>query len=105
MERDAGVEGGGDECMTQRVGSDTFRDTGLAGDAVHDATRGVTVEAMPVAVEEDGAFAAVAYREVDGACGAGREGDGDDLAALADDAQRPVTAFEAELFDVGTERL
>src|SRR5438093_235361 len=35
-EGDACVEGGGDERMTQGVGSDSFRDPGTAGNATHD---------------------------------------------------------------------
>ena len=38
--------------------------------------------------------------EVDGSRGAGREGDGDELSAFAEDGEGAVAAFDAECFDV-----
>ena len=77
---------------------------GPAGDAAHDPAGGVTVEPAAVGAEEDRSFAAFADGEVDGPGGAGRERDGDDLAALAQDGQGAVAALEAEAFDVGAGR-
>ena len=68
----------------QGVGSDSFGDPGLAGDAADDSGGGVAFEAAVVVAAEDGAFGAFPNGEVNRAGGAGREGDGDDLAAFAD---------------------
>ena len=100
-EGDAGVEGGGDERVTQGVGSDSFRDPGTAGDATHDAGGGVTVEPFPVRPEEDRAFAAFTDGEVNGASGPWGEGNEDGLGAFAEDGQGAMPAFETECFDVG----
>ena len=51
-----------------------------------------------------GPSAAFADDQIDRSGGAGRERDGDVLAALAQDQQGAVTAFQAESFDVGTDR-
>jgi len=104
-ERDTGVEGSGDERVPQGVGSDPFGDACLAGDAPHDAGRGVPVESPAVGVAEEGTFVSFADSEVDGAGGAGRERDGDHLAALAGDHQGAVAALEPEVLDVGAGRL
>jgi hypothetical protein len=61
----------------------------------------VAVAALAVCADEDRPFAVFPDGEVDGAGGAGREGDGDDLGALAQDGEGAVAAFEAEGFDVG----
>jgi hypothetical protein len=50
--------------------------------------------------EEDGSVAAFAGGQVDRPGGAGRERDGDDLAALAGDRQGPVPALQAQVLDV-----
>src|ERR1035437_6403933 len=55
--------------------------------------------------EEDGAVAAFAGGQVDRPGGAGRERDGDDLAALAGDRQGPVPALQAEVLDVSASGL
>ena len=95
-QRDPGVERGGDERVAQRVRSDPLGDPGAAGDPAHDPAGGVAVEPAAVGGEEDRSFAAFADGQVDGAGGAGRERDGDDLAALAQDGEGAVAAFEAE---------
>ena len=69
-----------------------------------DPSGGVAVEACAVVAEEDRSLAAFADREVDGAGGSGCERDGDDLAALAQDREGAVPAFEAERFDVRADR-
>jgi hypothetical protein len=50
--------------------------------------------------KEDGAVAAFSGGQVDRPGGAGRQRDGDDLAALAGDRQGPVPALEAQVLDV-----
>ena len=64
----------------------------------------MAIEPGAVAAEEDRSLAAFADGEVDRPGGAGRQRDGDDLAALADDRQGAMTAFEPESFDVGPDR-
>ena len=60
----------------------------------------MTIEPPAVGTEEDRALAAFTDREVDGSGGSGREWDDYGLAALAQDRERAVTAFEAERLDV-----
>ena len=100
-QRDASVEGGGDECMSESVGTYPLVDPAVSGDAPHDPTGGVTIEAAAIGAEEDRSFQPLADGQVDGPGRAGSEGDGDDLAALAQDGQRAVTAFETKSVDVG----
>jgi hypothetical protein len=52
-ERDACVEGGGDERVAEGVGSDGLVDPGFAGEAANDPPGGVPVEALSVPAEED----------------------------------------------------
>jgi hypothetical protein len=100
-QRAPGVERGGDERVPQRVRSDALGNASLAGDATHDPARGVAVETFAVCADKDRPLAAFPDDEVDGAGGAGREGDSDDLAALAQDGQgawprsRPRAAMSA----------
>jgi hypothetical protein len=98
------VEGGGDERVSQCVRPDSFDDPGLAGDATHDTRRAVTVESGTVAVTQDRAAAAFPDGEIHCSRRAWGEWDGDGLAALAMNDQRPVSAFETEEFDVGPDR-
>ncbi len=103
-QRDAGVESGGDERMTQGVRADRLVDPGLAGDAPHDPPRGVAVEALAVRPDEDRPLGPLTNGQVDRAGRAWRERDGDDLAALAEHREGAMAAFDAERFDVGAER-
>ena len=48
-QRYAGVQGGGDEGVSQGVRSDPLADLGSAGDAPHDPPSGVAVQPLPVA--------------------------------------------------------
>ena len=77
----------------------------LAGDAPHDPPCGVTVESLTVRVDEDRALETFADGEVEGPGDPWGEWHGDDLAALAEHRQGPVAAFQAERFDVRTDRL
>lgn len=98
---DAGVEGGGDERVAQRVRSHTFRDSGSAGEATHDPSRGVAIQPFTSRAQKDRAFATFPDREVDRPGGARCEGDRHDLAAFAVDREGPMPALETECFDVG----
>ena len=64
--------------------------------APHDPPGGVAVQPIAVSSEEDGSFAALTDGEVNRASRAGRERNGDDLAALAQDRQGAMPALEAE---------
>ena len=55
-ERDAGVEGSGDERVAEGVGSDALGDPGPSGDAAHDPTGRVTVDPPVVGSDEDRPF-------------------------------------------------
>jgi len=100
-QRHAGVERGGDERVPEGMRTDLPGDAGPTRDATDDPSCGVTVEAFTLRCDEDGAFTALAHREVDRARGARRERDGDDLATVAQDRQRAVASFEAKGLDVG----
>jgi hypothetical protein len=52
-EGDAGVEGGGDERVANRVGPDRLVDARFAGEAPHDAPGGVPFQALAVLPEQD----------------------------------------------------
>jgi hypothetical protein len=83
-QRHAGVEtGGGNERVPERVRADVLADTGTARDLADDPPGAVPVQPPPVVGEEDGAVAAFPGGQVDRPGGAGRERDGDDLAALS----------------------
>ena len=61
---------------------------------------GAPVEAFAVVAKEDGPAGAFADGQVDGAGGAGNEGDDRWLVPFSDDAECAVSAFEAHLLDV-----
>ena len=99
--RNPGVQGGGDERVPQGVRSDRFGDPGADRDSADDPGGAVPVQSLSVRGEEDRPFHAFANGQVDRPCRAGRERDGDDLAALAGDDKRPVTALDTQVLDVG----
>jgi hypothetical protein len=68
-ERYAGVEGRGDERMTQGVGPDRLGDTGPTSDTADDPRRAVTVQAVTIPGDEDRAGVPLADGQVDGARG------------------------------------
>ena len=86
--------------MPKRVRADGFADAGAAGDLADDPPGAVPVQPPPVMGEENGAVAAFSGGQVDRPGGAGRQRDGDDLAALAGDRQGPVPALEVQVLDV-----
>jgi len=99
-QRDPGIKCGDDECMPQCVRRDGFADPGPAGDAADDPPGAVPVQAATVGVEEDRPFYALADGQVDRPGCARRERDRHDLAALAGDHERPVTALHAQRLDI-----
>ena len=102
---DAGIEGGGDEGVAQRVRADRLVHSGASGDAAHDPARAVAVHSLTVRAQEDRSVEPFTDREVDRAGGTRGERDGDDLAALAQHGQGAVATFEAEFVDVRAECL
>jgi hypothetical protein len=100
-ERNSGVKGGGDERVPQRVRADGLGDPGPQGNPADDPRGAVPVQPASARGEEHRAACSLADGQVDRPGGAGRERDGDDLAALAGDHQRAVTALEAQVLDVG----
>ena len=57
-----------------------------------------------IAVQQDRSLVTFPDTQVDGSGGAGSEGDGDDLAALATDGQRPMSPLQPEVLNVGAQR-
>ena len=72
--RDTGVQGGGDEGVTQGVRSDSLADPGTAGDTVHDPPGSVPIEPVAVRSEEDRTFQTFPDGQVDCTGDAGGEG-------------------------------
>jgi hypothetical protein len=87
--------------VPERVRSDGFADSGTAGGLADDLPGAVPVQPPPIGGQEHRPICTFADGQVDRPRGARRERDGDDLAALAGDGQRPVPAFQAQLVDVG----
>jgi hypothetical protein len=73
----AGVQGGGDERMPQRVRPDVLGDPGAAGNAADDSPGAVPVQPPPVRGEEDRSLASLADSQIDRPRGARRQRDGD----------------------------
>ncbi len=94
-ERDPGVRCCGDECVPGRAGAGGLGDSGASGGPADDPPGAVPVQPPAICGQEDGSFAALADGQVYCPRGAGRERDGDDLAALAGDPQGRVPAFDA----------
>jgi hypothetical protein len=94
----AGVEGGSEERVAQAVWSDGLIDSGPAGDSANDPAGAVSVHPLTVGTSEDRAVESFANGQVDRPGGARRERDRDDLAAVGQDGEGPVPAFEAKGF-------
>jgi hypothetical protein len=103
-QRYAGVEGGSNESVSQRVGADRLDDPGSSSNVPHDASCAVPVETPAVAGGKDRPCGSFADGQVDGASGARRKRDGDGLAALAEDGEGPMAALDADGLDVGADR-
>jgi hypothetical protein len=87
--------------VPERVRRDGLADSGPACHLADDAPGAVPVQPPPVGGQEHRAAGALADGQVDGPGRPRRQRDGDDLAALAGDDQRPVPALEAQVLDVG----
>jgi hypothetical protein len=87
------------------VWADRLVDASFAGESTHDPPGSVAVQPLAVAAQKDRAVDPFTDGQVDRASGPGREGDGDDLAALAQHGERAVASLEAECVDIGAERL
>jgi hypothetical protein len=86
-------------------GGDGLSNPSAAGDLADDSPGAAPVQPPPVRGQEHGPVGAFADGQVDRPCGARRQRDGNDLAALSGDRQRPVPALEAQVLDVGAGRL
>ena len=62
-QRDACVEGSGDEGVPQGVRADRLFDPGAFGDAAHDSCGAVSIEALPVGAQEDRAVQSFTDRQ------------------------------------------
>ena len=102
---DTGVEGGGNERVPQRVWTDALVNPCSSGDPPYDPGGAVPVESSAGAVTEDRSYGSFTHSEIDRARSSWCKRDGHGLAALAVDDESPVTALEAELFDVRSDRL
>ena len=100
-QRHPSVQCRGDECVPQRVRPDGLGDPGAAGDLADDPGGAMAVQPAAVRGQEDRPLAAFTDGEVDRPRGAGRERDGDDLAALAGDHQCPVPALDPHGLNIG----
>jgi hypothetical protein len=89
-QRDAGIEGCGDERVPQRVRADVLGDLGAAGDPADHAGGAVPVQPPPVRSGEQRPGGPLADRQVDRPGSPGCERDGDDLAALMGTSGSPV---------------
>jgi hypothetical protein len=91
--------------VAQRVWTDPLGEPGPAGQPAHDPRRSVASQAPAVSSDEDRTPDTLTDREVERPGGPRGQRDGDGLAALAVHQQGPVSSLEAEMLDVGTERL
>jgi hypothetical protein len=103
-ERDARVEGGGDERVAQGVRTDPVGDAGTTGDAANDATGRVPIESLTACTNEARSFAAFTDGQIDRTGSPRCQRHGDHLGALASDGERAVPALEPEHFDVAANR-
>ncbi len=92
-----GVQGGGDERVSECVGADVLGDPGAAGDPADDPGGTVPVQPLPVHGGEERTFSALADRQLDRPGGTRGKRNRDDLAALAGDDQGAVAALQAKL--------
>jgi hypothetical protein len=100
-QRDPGVQRGGNERVSERVGRYDFGDPGPAGSAADDAPGAVPVHPPPVRGQEHRPYGALADGQVERPRGPRCERDGDDLVGPAGDGQGPVPALQAQVLDVG----
>jgi len=90
--------------MPQGVRADALGDASVTHDAAHDPGGAVAIKARSVAADEDRSLGAFTDDEVDRSSSSRCERDDHGLATLAQHQQGSMPTFEAELFDVGTDR-
>lgn len=95
-ERNASVERGHDEGRSGHVWVHCSEPGALA-DGANPAVGGTSIEALPVLTLQDRTFATFADSEVDGARRPWNQRDRRGLVALAENAQRAMAAFDAEV--------
>ena len=96
----AGVEGEGDEGVSEAVGRDALGDVGLADDPCHDSGGAAAVHARSRGGDEERARKSVAHDLVDEPRGATGQRDGLFLAALAGHPNRADPAPTSDVLDV-----
>src|SRR5205085_4642925 len=84
-ERDARIEGSGDEAVAEGVGRDVLGDAGSLGQATHDPRRSLSVKAVSRGTSQERPAQAFTRGEVDGPTDPGRKGDDSELGPLAQD--------------------
>ena len=94
--RYAGVECSHDEGSVQHVWGDDAEPRSFA-DRSDAAVSGASIEALVVLAAKDRDLASLTDCEIDGSCRARRERNHRWLVSLTEDAERAVTAFEAEV--------
>ncbi len=92
-QRHPGIKRDGNKCLPKGVRGDGFGDPGAASDLADEPPRAVPVQPPSVGGQEHRPVGAPADGQVDGPGSARRQRDRDDLAALAGDGQRPVSAL------------
>src|SRR3954462_9904372 len=102
-QRDAFVEGGGDEGGAHRVRADPLRvgDAGVSGEAAEEAPGGDPVEGGAGGGGEDGPVGALADAGVEGDEDGGGERGGGAFVAFAPVAQHPVALGDGQVVDAG----
>jgi hypothetical protein len=100
VQRDPGILRGGDERVPRRVRTDVLGDPGAAGDPANDPPGAVPVQTPAVPGEEYGTVGVLPDGQINRPGSARCQRDGDDLAALAGDGQRPVAALQTQVLDV-----
>jgi len=99
-QRDPGVQSSRDEGVPERIGRDGLADPGTARDLADDPPGAVPVQPPPVRSQEHRPAGTLADGQVNRPGGARCQRDGDYLAALTGNRQRPVPALQAEVLDV-----
>ena len=91
-QRNAGVQGGGDERVAESVRADPLGDAGEAGDAAHDPAGRMPFDSATAGFDEDRPLAPFPDGQIDRSGDAWRQWHRDDLGALAYHGQGAVAA-------------
>ena len=103
-ERDAGVEGCGDERVSKAVWRDALVDPGALHQSLDHPISAVAVHPSTFDAEEDRPHRAFPDVQIERPPGAGCDRDGDVLAARAHDRQRAMPPLAGQVVDVGVQR-